>query len=261
METNPYLNPSATPPFTSEFTQPTPPPRAPWWKTFLASVALGLGLLFGFAGILSGDLLTSLFWGVAISLPGVWWFLHQKREQRGSTPLNRHWGVIALISFLLFVFGSLASPSNSTDQQTDPAMEPASSSETSPAQPTSSSSEPSENDPSSEEATEASSKSAIEEPNSSSSIPVRPDDEDDTEKDRPYVPPAHQPAPIRQQPVPSPRPVPAPAPKPAYEPPATGGGFVHPGAFCSGGSGVSKTGKAMVCAPGADGKNRWRSAG
>ncbi|WP_377010735.1 hypothetical protein [Arthrobacter sp. GCM10027362] len=35
--------------------------------------------------------------------------------------------------------------------------------------------------------------------------------------------------------------------------------YVHPGAFCSGGVGVSKTGKPMVCAPGSDGRNRWQS--
>ncbi|MFE4230343.1 hypothetical protein ACFRJ8_20905 [Arthrobacter sp. NPDC056886] len=37
-------------------------------------------------------------------------------------------------------------------------------------------------------------------------------------------------------------------------------GYVHPGAFCSGGTGVSKTGRAMVCAPATDGRLRWRSA-
>jgi len=35
--------------------------------------------------------------------------------------------------------------------------------------------------------------------------------------------------------------------------------YVHPGAFCSGGVGVSKTGKPMVCAPASDGRNRWQS--
>ena len=38
-------------------------------------------------------------------------------------------------------------------------------------------------------------------------------------------------------------------------------GTVHPGSFCDPpGTGVSKTGKPMVCAPGSDGRNRWRSA-
>lgn len=46
------------------------------------------------------------------------------------------------------------------------------------------------------------------------------------------------------------------APAPAA--PATG--YVHPGSFCSGGAGVSKTGKPMVCAPGSDGRMRWQGA-
>jgi beta-lactam-binding protein with PASTA domain len=45
----------------------------------------------------------------------------------------------------------------------------------------------------------------------------------------------------------------APAPAPAP-------GYVTPGAFCSGGTGVSKTGKPMVCAPAKDGRNRWLGA-
>ena len=44
--------------------------------------------------------------------------------------------------------------------------------------------------------------------------------------------------------------------------PSTVSGYVTAGAFCSGngGVGVSKTGKAMVCAPASDGRLRWRSA-
>ncbi|QEU88753.1 PASTA domain-containing protein [Streptomyces viridosporus] len=38
-------------------------------------------------------------------------------------------------------------------------------------------------------------------------------------------------------------------------------GTVHPGAFCSpsGATGVTKAGTPMVCRPGSDGRNRWRS--
>ena len=52
----------------------------------------------------------------------------------------------------------------------------------------------------------------------------------------------------------------APAPAPAPAPAAPAPGYVHPGAFCSGGTGISKTGKAMICAPASDGRLRWRSA-
>jgi hypothetical protein len=51
--------------------------------------------------------------------------------------------------------------------------------------------------------------------------------------------------------------VPAPAPAPAA--PAAPG-YVTPGAFCSGGAGVSKTGKPMICAPAKDGRMRWQGA-
>ncbi len=42
--------------------------------------------------------------------------------------------------------------------------------------------------------------------------------------------------------------------------PAPAADYVHPGSFCSGGgsTGVSKTGKAMVCAPASDGRLRWQ---
>ncbi|GAT83579.1 hypothetical protein STXM2123_4280 [Streptomyces sp. F-3] len=41
----------------------------------------------------------------------------------------------------------------------------------------------------------------------------------------------------------------------------SGGGTVHPGSFCSppGATGVTKAGTPMVCGPGSDGRNRWRS--
>lgn len=49
------------------------------------------------------------------------------------------------------------------------------------------------------------------------------------------------------------------APAPA-EGDAGTGSYVHPGSFCDGGTGVSKKGVPMVCAPGSDGRNRWQSA-
>ncbi|MFC9840912.1 hypothetical protein ACFVKB_45230, partial [Rhodococcus sp. NPDC127530] len=42
--------------------------------------------------------------------------------------------------------------------------------------------------------------------------------------------------------------------------PHSGPATVHPGSFCSGGTGVSSTGKPMVCATAKDGKMRWQSA-
>lgn len=68
----------------------------------------------------------------------------------------------------------------------------------------------------------------------------------------PPKPPAAETAPATISPAPAPVPVPAYAPETA--------GTVHPGAFCDGGTGVSKTGKPMICAPATDGRNRWQAA-
>jgi hypothetical protein len=77
-------------------------------------------------------------------------------------------------------------------------------------------------------------------------------------------PPAPDPVPA-PVPAPAPQPAPAPAPKPAPAPaPAPAPiGAVHPGAFCSGAgsTGVTTTGKPMVCKTSAtDTRLRWRAA-
>ncbi|TWF75312.1 hypothetical protein FHX44_111196 [Pseudonocardia hierapolitana] len=72
----------------------------------------------------------------------------------------------------------------------------------------------------------------------------------------------------RQASAPEPEPQDEPDPEPAAESDddedSRGGssaGTVNPGSFCDPpGTGVSKTGKAMVCAPASDGRNRWRGA-
>lgn len=74
-----------------------------------------------------------------------------------------------------------------------------------------------------------------------------------------YIPPpATTPAYVPPPVVTTPAYVP---PPPAYTPPESSGpATVHPGAFCSGGTGISSTGKPMVCATAKDGKMRWQSA-
>jgi hypothetical protein len=67
------------------------------------------------------------------------------------------------------------------------------------------------------------------------------------------------PAPAAPAPAPAAHAPAAPAPAPAAPAPAAPN-YVTPGAFCSGGTGVSKTGKPMVCAPATDGRNRWQGA-
>lgn len=65
-----------------------------------------------------------------------------------------------------------------------------------------------------------------------------------------------------------PAPAYTPPPAPTYTPPAApnprpSAGTVHPGSFCAtpGATGVTTTGKAMVCGVGSDGRDRWKSAG
>lgn len=65
---------------------------------------------------------------------------------------------------------------------------------------------------------------------------------------------------------PKPRPSPKPQPQPTTQAEAAptaddNSGTVRPGTFCDPpGTGVSAKGKPMVCAPAADGRNRWQSA-
>ena len=61
-------------------------------------------------------------------------------------------------------------------------------------------------------------------------------------------------------PAPAPQSRPAPAPSTPAPNPAPSGNVVKPGAFCSGGTGVTSAGTPMVCAPGSDGRNRWKAA-
>ena len=65
----------------------------------------------------------------------------------------------------------------------------------------------------------------------------------------------------RQQQYVAPAPAPA-APAPVAPAPAPAPGAVHPGSFCSpgGAAGATSKGTPMVCAPGSDGRLRWRSA-
>jgi hypothetical protein len=73
--------------------------------------------------------------------------------------------------------------------------------------------------------------------------------------------PAPAPAPA-PKPVPAPKPAPAPVPKPAPAPAPAPANTVNPGSFCApaGATGVTSTGKPMVCRTSdTDSRNRWRS--
>lgn len=255
--TNPYLNPhAATPPPP----QPQQPSKPPMWKKVLALVSLGFGALLILMGPASESMLFGLLAGIAVAFPGAWWLLHMRREKKGAPPMKRHWGIISIASIVMFFVGAAFLPEpEPTNDQSSPVPSSSSSAPTT-SEETSTSEEPATTtSETSETPTAESAEPTTESETTTSSQPVAPTpNDDDEDANRPYVPPARQPAPIRQQPAPV---APRPAPQPAYEPPAPAGGTVHPGAYCSGGTGVSKTGKPMVCAPAKDGRNRWQSAG
>ncbi|WP_374112303.1 DUF2510 domain-containing protein [Rhodococcus sp. CH91] len=82
-----------------------------------------------------------------------------------------------------------------------------------------------------------------------------------------YTPPApaYTPPPTTEYTAPpAPRYTPPPAAEytPPPAPPQSDGGTVHPGSYCStpGATGVTVKGTPMVCAPGSDGRDRWRSS-
>lgn len=230
--------------------------QQPLWKKALALLSVAFGAMMLFGGVSSGMLLFGLFFALASGLPGVWWLIHERREKKGAQPLKRHWGIIAIVSIMmLFVSVVFLPETESTDEESDPASSSSSSAPSSSTEETTS-----EETTTSEEPTTTTSETPTTESTEPSTEPEQPTSEhqevpapenNDNDVDRQPAPPARQPAPA----------APRPAPQPAYEPPAPTGGTVHPGAYCSGGTGVSKTGKPMICAPGSDGRNRWQSAG
>ena len=162
--------------------------------------------------------------------------------------MKRHWSIISIASIVMFFVGAAFLPEpEPTNDQSSPVPSSSSSAPTT-SEETSTSEEPATTtSETSETPTAESAEPTTEAETTTSSQTVAPTpNDDDEDANHPYVPPSRQPAPIRQQPAPV---APRPAPQPAYEPPAPAGGTVHPGAYCSGGTGVSKTGKPMVCAP------------
>lgn len=72
-------------------------------KYVLAGAATAWGALCVLVGITALEL-WMLCSGAAFLLPGAWFFLHERRDRR-ATPLKRHWGLIALASFVLLWWG------------------------------------------------------------------------------------------------------------------------------------------------------------
>ncbi|KAB1501447.1 hypothetical protein F7230_09535 [Corynebacterium sp. 320] len=268
MDMNPYLGQSAaTPPPPGPHTpkpntpKPHTPHQQPFWKKVLAFLAVGLGAILVLGGLLNGDILYSLCAGLAIALPGIWWLIHENREKNGAEPMKRHWGTITIASIVLFVVSGAFAPEqqgnttpttgSATTTTSATATTTTSTTATTSKKPTTGNTTTSEEPIAAENDTPAHPPSD-EQPPASQREPEEPINN--------FIPPVPTPAPKPEY-TPAPAYEPAPAPQPVYEPPATNVRTVHPGAYCSGGTGVSKTGKPMVCALASDGRMRWQSAG
>ncbi|MGX1738581.1 hypothetical protein ACWIB8_05330 [Corynebacterium flavescens] len=255
MSSNPFPNPP-----TQEFPSARKPAR---WKKILAWVAAVFGIILILSAVFAQDgartAISVVLFGAAIALPGAWFLLHERRAKSNSgAPLNRHWKGIAAAAVALFVSSGIIAPK--TEAPADPAPVVTESSTTA-APTTSSKTSTSKPSPTSSSA----------EPTTSAEPAVEPEpapEENADNQQHGFVAPQQQPEPEAPAPAPvveqqAPAPAPAPDPAPVYEAPAPAApaaGTVHPGSFCSGGTGVSKKGVPMVCAPGSDGRNRWQSA-
>lgn len=265
-------------------------------KKIFAFVSVGLGVLIVLSAIF-GLSLGGILIGLGFALPGAWWLLHKRKERSGS-PMKRHWGIIwGIVVVLLGAGGAITGPAEKPEP-TEPAASETSSavptstssapaSTSSSAVSSSSTAAPSSTvEPTTERAEEQTTTAeAAEEttaqgpvgfmgaPGQSTPTPMEKVVEscgdvslhevgttfftDGTSGWTQQCADQMSAAAAQQQAVP-----PAPAEEPAYtgDGDAGTGNYVHPGSFCNGGTGVSKKGVPMVCAPGSDGRNRWQSA-
>ncbi|ADL21551.1 Hypothetical protein CpCap5W_0981 [Corynebacterium pseudotuberculosis] len=237
-----------------------PPPRKKFTlKLILAWIAVALSgfVLLGaiFAPNSIKDALGTAIVAISIGLPGVWYLIHSRRKSHGAPPLKHHWGKIATTSIVLFFVGGSIIP---TQAKQEPALPSPSTSTTAPTTKATTSSTRSTTSSTSSVSTASSTST---EPSSTTTKEAAlPAPASEIVDERPV---GFAGVPDRQPPTPAPTPVQqfvAPPPPPVNNPPAQQN-YVHPGAFCNGGSGISKRGVPMTCAPGKDGRNRWKSAG
>ncbi|MGV0328075.1 hypothetical protein ACUY3D_02695 [Corynebacterium guaraldiae] len=260
------------------------------FKKILAFVSVGLGALIVLSAIF-GLSLSAFLIGLGFALPGAWWLLHERKARSGS-PMKRHWGIIWILAVVLVGAGGVITGPAETPESTEPTSassvpaSPSSSSASSTSETSSSVATSSAVEPTTERVEEQTAPAeAIEEttaqgpvgfmgaPGQSTPTPMEKVVEscgdvslhevgttfftDGTSGWTQQCADQMSAAAAQQQAV---------APAPAEEPAYTGGGdagtgnYVHPGSFCDGGTGVSKNGVPMVCAPGSDGRNRWQSA-
>ena len=115
MNINPYPNPQAEP---SQSVQSQRPLQQPTFKKALAFFSVASGAMMIYAGITSGLFFFGLFLAVSIGLPGVWWFIHQRREKKGAPPARRHWALITYASIMCFMLSTASLPDTQPNNHT-----------------------------------------------------------------------------------------------------------------------------------------------
>lgn len=213
--TNPYLNPDAG---SSRAPHPQQRQEPPTWKKVLAFISIAAGSMMIFAGLVSGYFFFGLFLAAAFGLPGVWWFVHERREKKGAEPLKRHWGFVAVASIVCFFLSApFADDQESTDKQASTTTASSSSVEAStPAETADSSTtvETTSTETTSEELTEESSSEEVTTSGSNPApfvAPLNNDDDDDHYIPAPKTPRTHVPDPPAYH-----EPAPAPAPNKSF---------------------------------------------
>lgn len=233
----------------------TPKRRTPLWKDLIFGTLIMFGtfaILDSLAGDTLRDKIGGTLAGLAFALPGLWFFLHERRANAGAAPLKRHWRGVTGACLALFASGmavvppvekpaeepkSLVNIPTSTPTSTPtptptptatPTLKPTTSTtETKPAEP------PQEQPPREEQQAPAPVPAQVPEPEPAPA---------------PVAPPPVAPAPVAPPPA-------APAPVPQIE-------GVKPGAFCKksliGQTAIGNNGRTYTCTSNGSGTPHWQ---
>lgn len=114
-------SPDSLPPYFDLTPDPEPAPykKPKIWKVILSWLGVVLGGLFLITGFFDLDI-SSILMGLGMLLPGAWFLLHEDREKKGATPLQRHWIIVGVLSVVSFFGGSHLAPIPEDETTTAP---------------------------------------------------------------------------------------------------------------------------------------------
>lgn len=187
-------------------TEPQSTPTPNRLKLVASIIATVIGALILVVGVFTLSFPTVLI-GFAIGLPGVWWFLHERRAKAG-VPMARHWGAVSVVSIAALLGGGALLPDASDSDDVQAVVETTSTTPTTTAPTTSTTT-----------STTSPASSTVPAPTTEepAAAAVIPGDDDDTHVD--VDTPRHIPDPVpAYTPDPEPAYTPAPAPEPVYTP-------------------------------------------